>query len=195
MIRTLRVGTLALLAAFVVATTAPMIVRADKDDDKKEAEKKEKIKKAGEAVDLLVQGKVKAADVVKMHELEFVMYAFKPHEKGGLGMGDGFEMRIRNLASKKALSTDALAKESADLTRLAQVSKAIAELVEAYPLPKKEKDKDPKDWVKFNKEMKQSSADLIEAIKSGKGDEVKKVGSSLNGACVNCHRVFRDTNP
>jgi cytochrome c556 len=192
MIRTLRVGTLALLVACMVSATAPLAVYADKDDDKKEAEKKEKIKKAGEAVQLFLKGAITPQEVVKTNDMEFVMYAFKPHEKGGLGKGNGFELRIRDFASKKAPSNEALEKETPELVRLALVSKAIAELVEAYPVPPKAPGKDPKEWVQLNKTMKQSSADLIEAIKSGKGDEVKRVDTLLNNACFTCHKKFRD---
>jgi hypothetical protein len=197
MIRTLRIGTLALLVACLVLATADRAARgADKDDDKKkeeEAKKLAKIKAAGEAVDLLTKGKMNAADIVKTHDLEFVMYSFKPNNKGGLGAGDGFEVRLRKLAAaKKDMTKDALAAEAAELTRLAEVSKAIAELIEKYPLPKAEKDKNPKDWVKFNKEMKQGSIEFLEAVKTMNPEAVRKSAGALNGACVNCHRVFRD---
>jgi hypothetical protein len=198
MIRTLRIGTLALLVACLVLATADRAARgADKDDDKKkeeDAKKLAKIKAAGAAVDLLTQGKMKAADIQKAHDLEFVMYVFKPSSKGGLGKGDGFEVRIKDLASKKAppLAKAALAAEADDLIRLATVTKAIAEVNDFYTPTKKEKDKDPKDWRIYTGEMKQSSMDLIDAVKGMDPDAVKKAATKLNNACSQCHAKFRD---
>jgi hypothetical protein len=192
MIRTLRFGTLALLVAGVVLATATRSARGD-DDEKVKAEKLAKAKKAGEAVESYLKGKSKAADIAKAHDLVFVMHAFTPTAKGGLGAGDGYWVRLKNLASKKAPSAKTLEADAPDLIRLAEVTRGVAEIVEAYPVPPKDKDKNPtKNWVKYNKEMKQASLDFIEAVKGMKPDEVKMAGAALNNTCVRCHREFME---
>jgi hypothetical protein len=127
-------------------------------------------------------------------ELKPLMNIFKPRGKGGLGVGppgkaDGIEMKIINLSSKRALSKADLSKQQNDLLKIADVSKAIAEVADMYP-PKKDVDK----WKKFDDDMRKGASELIAAVKSGDPKAVKTAATNLNASCTDCHAGFRDNN-
>jgi hypothetical protein len=177
---------------------------ADKDKDKKE---KEKLLAAARDIITATYGKdpvqqaKDAPELAKKYDIGNVMHAaFKPRDKGGLGVGpaanpvlpDSIELKIMALA-KKAPTKQALAKDANDLVKAIEVTRTIAE-INGYWVPKKrEPGKDPKDWTKFNEEMKKGSEELIKAIKSGDPAAVNKAATNLNSSCVNCHGVFRDS--
>ncbi len=194
MIRTLRFGLLALLLAGLVLPLATLRVRAD---DKEETNKA--MKAAKEAVEALIKSGGKGAEALaKKNDIVPVMYLFKPRNErypnaiGYGAKGEAVEIKIMNLA-KKTLPAAQLQKESADLITMAKQTKAIGELNKYYAPKTKKAGKDPKDWHKYNDEMQKYADDLIEAVKSGKPDAVKKVSNALNSACVNCHGIFRDS--
>ena len=184
--RNLRVGLLALFVAGLALLTANHGVGAPPT--------KEEIQKARDAIEEMVKTAGKGADkVAASNEIAAVMQAFKPEAKGGIMAGQGIELKVMALA-KKTVPADQLAKESADLIKMAQHTKAIGD-INHYYAPKDKKPKmDPKDWVKYNDDMKKFSLELVEVLKKPKADpaEVKKVSNSLNSSCVNCHTTFRD---
>ena len=186
MIRNLRVGLMALLAASLVVLTVEQGVSAAD---------KEELKKAMDAVTSVIKEDGKNAEAVaKATSIDAMMHLFKPKSKGGIGVGpkgDGIEIKIMNLA-KKALPVEQLKKEAEDIVTMAKQTKAMADINAFYGPKEKRAGKDPKEWKKYNDEMRQSAKDLIEAVKSGKADEVKKVANTANSSCVNCHTVFRD---
>lgn len=186
MVRNLRIGLLALFAASLVVLTAEQgIHAADKED----------LKKAMDAIDQLIKSDGKGAEAAaKASGIDIMMHLFKPKNKGGIGVGpkgDGIEVKIINLA-KKALPAAQLTKEAEELITMAKQTKAIGDVNEFYGPKEKRAGKDPKEWKKYNDEMKQFSLELIAAVKGGKPDDVKKVANSINSSCVNCHTVFRD---
>jgi len=197
MIRTLRLGTLALLVAGVALAAATGAARADKDDDKKkeeEARKLAKIKAAAADLDKVIDGKMMPAAVAKAHDIEPIMYTMKPSGKGGVGQGDGFEVKIRAIAaSKKAWPEAKLKAEADELTRLTKYTKAIGEVSDYLPIPKQRaKNATDKDWKRYNEEMRKASDDLADAVKKMDPEAVKTAGTKLNSSCVSCHTKFRD---
>jgi cytochrome c556 len=124
--------------------------------------------------------------------------AYKPREKGGLGVGakagvirpDGVEAKMISM-SKKPMPAKQLEKESEDLIKLAEVSKAIAEIAELNT-PKKDEPKKPvADWKTFNKRQKDSTKDFIDAVKAKDPDKLLDATKNLYSSCTNCHSVFR----
>jgi hypothetical protein len=128
--------------------------------------------------------------------LKFVMRAYKPRAKGGIGVGakgESIELKIIAL-SKRALKDADVAKQSKDLDKIVDVSKAISEITYEFTPKTKKAGKDPKDWTKFTDEMKKGSDELAQAIKSGKGAAIKTTANNLNASCTNCHGTFRDAD-
>jgi hypothetical protein len=124
--------------------------------------------------------------------LKFVMRANKAKAKGGVGVGpqgEGIELKI--IALSKRVSPDDAA-QSEDLGKIADISKAIAEVAVYYTPKTGVAGKDPKDWTKFTDEMKRGSEELAKAAKGGKAPEIKMAASDLNASCTNCHSTFRD---
>jgi len=188
MMRNLRVGLLAFFVAGLVLLTA---------NHGMSAPTMEQIAQARKAIEEMVKTGGKGADKAATdNEILPVMIAFKPEAKGGIMAGQGIELKVMALA-KKTVPADQLAKEAADLIKMAQHTKAIGDIAHFYA-PKENKPKmNPKDWVKYNDDMKKYSLDLIEALKkpAPDKDEVKKIANSLNSSCVNCHEKFRDAEP
>lgn len=152
--------------------------------------------------DLAKDGKALA----KKHEdMLDIMNAFKLRKGkiAGIGVGDtpeaiqpdGIEAKIINI-SKKPMNPTTLEKEQKDLIRMAEISAAIASItVHQCPVEKKTKDRDPKDWNKWMKDMYDESNELIKALKEKNALGVKSAAFRLNGTCVECHAVFRDKVP
>lgn len=189
MMRNLRVGLLALFVAGLALLTANHGVGAPPTPAQ--------IAAARNAIEEMVKTGGKGADKAATdNEIAAVMQAFKPEAKGGIMAGMGIELKVMAMA-KKSVPADQLAKEAADLIKMAQHTKAIGD-INHYYAPKDKKPKmDPKDWVKYNDDMKKYSLDLVEALKKKEPDsaEVKKISNSLNSSCINCHTTFRDVDP
>ncbi len=181
-----------LLALGLWAAAAPTGQGAD--DDEKEA-----IKEAQKAVLKLMDtmakgGNTKAeAEAIqkKFSELKPVMYIFKPRKNGGLGIGtpgqgDGIELKIIAL-SKRAPAPAAVAKDTADYVKMAEVCKAVAEVADLYP-PKK----DAATWKQYNQDMRKGADELIAAAKNGDPKKIKTAATNLNSSCTDCHSKFRD---
>jgi hypothetical protein len=149
-----------------------------------------------------------AAQFFKDHNLDLkkTMWVFKPREKdgkGGFGVGpkpdptgtvpDGIDAWITTYGNprRKAFTDKELAKLAPDLERLADVTRAMAEIAEQFTPKKKMAGMDPKDWKESNEKMKEWSTKLKVAIKAKKPDDVKKAFENLYSSCTDCHGVFR----
>jgi hypothetical protein len=128
--------------------------------------------------------------------LKFVMRAFKPRAKGGIGVGakgESIELKIIGL-SKRKLPAAEVGKQAKDLEMIAGVSKAISEVTHHYTPKAKKPGKDPKDWTKYTDEMTKGADELAKAAKGGNAQEIKTAATNLNASCTNCHGTFRDSN-
>jgi hypothetical protein len=180
------------LCALGIVALSVVSTKADDDDDTKA------IKAAAADVVKLVDTKgdvsEEAEALAKKHEIDKVMHGFKPRNRGGFGIGsvpgaivpDSIELKIIDLGKKKTgdIKTE-LAKYSADMLRMAEITRAIAEINE-FSAPTAGK-KNPKLYKKFNDDMKKTSKDLIEAIKMVDAEKVKAAANSLNKTCIECH--------
>jgi hypothetical protein len=127
--------------------------------------------------------------------LKYVMRAYKPRAKGGIGVGakgESIELKIIGL-SKRALPAAEVGKQKGDLENIAAISKAISEVTHYYT-PKKKPGKDPKDWTMYTEEMTKGADELAKATKSGNSRAIKTAATNLNASCTNCHGTFRDAN-
>jgi cytochrome c556 len=174
-----------------VATTGQG--RADDDEDKQAV--KEAQGEILKLMDTMAKGGSPAPGAAaikkKFAELKPSMYVFKPRKNGGLGIGppmqgDGIELKIIAL-SKKAPAPAAVAANAADYVKMAEVSKAMAEVAAQYP-PKKNVD----DWKQYNDAMRKGADQLIAAAKKGDPEAIKKAATNLNASCTDCHSKFRD---
>jgi hypothetical protein len=128
--------------------------------------------------------------------LKFVMRAYKPRAKGGIGVGakgESIELKIIGL-SKRALPKAEVGKQKGDLEQIAKISKAISEVTHHYTPKGKKPGKDPKDWTKYTDEMTKGAEELARAVKSGDARAIKTAATNLNASCTNCHGTFRDSN-
>src|ERR1700722_3993288 len=71
--------------------------------------------------------KKEAAAISAKDELLPIMWAFKPQAQGGLGAGQGIELKLISLG-KKPLPAKDLTGQAADLKRMAEVTRGIAEV-------------------------------------------------------------------
>jgi hypothetical protein len=135
-------------------------------------------------------GAKKLVDELKKEELESVMDLMKPVAKGGVDVGfkEGIENKLRN-ASKKA--GDA-ATQSEGYAKMAKAIAALAEVAAVKcPVDKVEGDKNPKDWAKWSKELKEGAMALGEAAKTRDPKKVKAAAEKVNNTCGSCHNVFK----
>jgi len=206
MSRFLRCGLMGTLALGLCLWTASVTRSADDDDDAMD------IKEAGKAteglkklIDLIDKDKDKneiakaAEDLDKKTDLKHIMWAaYKPREKGGLGVGDkdakfkpdGIEAKLINM-SKKEMSEAQLKKEGPALIKMAETAQAMADIAERNT-PKKDEPKKPiADWTKTNKAQRDAAKELIDAVKANKADKVLDATKNLYASCTNCHSVFR----
>lgn len=151
-----------------------------------------------EVVDLAA-GKGSAEAIAKKAELGEVMHAFKPRDKGGLGLGptpgaikpDAIELKLIDLGKmKKGLPKGDVAKQADAIAKAADVAKAIAEITDFYA--DKDGKKNPKKWKEFTDDMKKGAVELSKAAKKGDGEAIKKAANNLNKSCNDCHADFRD---
>lgn len=180
--------TAALLALSLWSITA---YSADDDDDKKAAQ---------QAILKLVdsmrgnQGDAKAQAAAikkKFDELEPIMWVYKPKNKGGIGMakdGAGYENELSRLSGPKSrLTPQKIGQLKPDLIKIAEISKAVAEVSDLYT-PKKDTAK----WKGYTKQMRKAADELIEEAKGGNPMKLKKAIMNLNASCTECHSDFRE---
>jgi hypothetical protein len=93
--------------------------------------------------------------------------------------------------SKKPMTAAALEKEGPALIKMAESSKAIAEVAEMNTPKMNMPGKPIAEWTKYNKLQKDSAQELIDAVKKNDPDKVLKATKDLYSSCTNCHSVFR----
>jgi hypothetical protein len=185
-----------------VATAAYLRDDAEEEEQRKAtlAARAEVLKLAGMRGPAL---KKAAEEIAKKHQMEFVMYSFKPRDKNGVGIGekpgtvspDSIELYLLLHMGKKKLPAGTLEKNRDAFIKMTQLTGDIAEITEFYK-PKTNKPGKPiKDWEKFTKEMQEGSKDLLKALEPKKPDPAKVFDAAqrLNSSCVDCHAVFRDS--
>jgi len=193
---TLLLGCATLFAVGQDAKTAESIEKQADDAAKKDWSE---LSKQGQAL-------AKAKDL----DLSEVMNLFKTRKLGpggavdpktsGLGVGkvpgaikpDGIEAKIINM-SKNPMAPATLAKEQADIIRLAERTAAIASVaVHQCPVEKKMGEKDPAKWKMWMEEMHKASVDMIKAAKDKKPVDLRNATKRAYTTCTECHAVFRD---
>lgn len=138
-----------------------------------------------------------AAIKKKFEELQPLMWVYKKRDKDGIGMGPGGSLDIEltigklgNPRSKSKLTPAKLVKLKADLIKVGEISKAVAEISDQYA--EYYANKDAPKWKDYTKEMKKAGEELIQAVKSGEVPKVKKAANNLSASCTNCHSDFRE---
>jgi soluble cytochrome b562 len=185
------------------AATSPGFSADDEADAKAVKEAQEGILKLADMNGAAAKTKAKAiADTSRKaaeggdEGLKFVMRAYKPRAKGGIGVGakgESIELKIIGLSKRKLQAAD-VGKQKADLEKIANISKAISEVTHHYTPKAKKPGKDPKDWTKYTDEMTKGADELAKAAKSGNAQAIKTAATNLNASCTNCHGTFRDSN-
>jgi soluble cytochrome b562 len=198
--RPARVGALsALLALAILGLTVSPGHSQNKQKQKELADARAAIEKLA-GMSPADQAKA-AADFAKKVGIDIGMHAaFKPRDKGGIGVGpqgagiipDSIELKIMALA-KKAPTKMAVAKEGQAIEKMAQITRAMAEATGQWAPKEKKPGKDPKDWAKYTEDMKKGAQELEKAAKSGDPDAIKNAASKVNSSCVECHSKFRDS--
>lgn len=128
----------------------------------------------------------------KYDDMEHLMQVYKPRERGGLGVGpkskgDGIEFKIVNLGKRK-LTAGQLEKEKDDLIKMANVNIAMAKITAKFTPAKK-----GKEWNMFSSDMEKASKALLDAVKKGDPEAVRKAAANLNSSCNGCHSDIRDS--
>ncbi len=135
-----------------------------------------------------------AAFKKKAVELEAIMHAYKPGNKGGIGFGKdpkgGIEAKVIDM--ERRISAAQLKSMKEDLLKMAYINAAIAEIASHYPPEKPKGGKGAKEWKQYSADQKKSAMDLATAVKAGSVEKVKAAVKAINGACSDCHRDFRD---
>jgi cytochrome c556 len=152
------------------------------------------VKKRADAAGDPAALKKEAAAISTKDELLPIMWAFKPREKGGLGVGakgEGIELKLISLG-KKVLPAKDLSAQGADLKRMAEVTRGIAEVTPSYAGKFTKTPAEAKQWKGYAEDMKKASTDLIAAVKANNGKSIKDVTNHLNASCNDCHEKFRD---
>lgn len=127
-------------------------------------------------------------------ELNDIMLAFKPKDKGGAGygkMGEGIELKVIGLG-KRALPAATLTKEKDDLIKLANLTLAVAEVTAHYAPAKPRGGRGKKDWDRHVADLKTGAKALRQAARDGKAAALKSAANVMTNACNNCHTDFRD---
>jgi cytochrome c556 len=199
------------LTALILAASLGLLVtlnpsRADEDDDTPEA--RAKVKEAAKAINELAAAveekdpKLEAlAGTVagKFEELKPIMTLFKLRKKdggGGLGFGatpgantpDGIEAKLENM-SKRPMPASDLAKQADDISRMAAITGAIAEVTLIKPQGKNAAEKF--DWQQYTKDMRTWSAKMAAAAQAKNPKDLKTAAANLNSTCTDCHKKFR----
>ena len=146
-----------------------------------------------------VKGQV-AAIKKKFTDLEPIMYVYKPRKKGGLGMGkdgDSIEIVIGKIGDPKSKVWTAKKRLDTrkELARVAELSRAVAEVTDAYAKQYKDNNGagkvNPAEWKEFADKMRQGADELSKAAKGDDADKIQKAANNLSASCTDCHSKFR----
>jgi soluble cytochrome b562 len=160
----------------------------DDDDEKAAAAASPDVQKLADSVGNAAALKKQADMMEKKYELKPIMWAFKPKAKGGLTPG-GIELELIGLG-KKPLKT--LPAQAADLQKMTQVIRGIAEVAPSYAGKFTKTPAETKTWDGLVEDMKKGSDELSAAIKANDPKAVQKAANDLNTSCNDCHTKFRD---
>jgi hypothetical protein len=188
-------------AGLVLALAALVLpsVRADDEEEMKlTREAGVDVAKLVDAMKDKMDGDKKDAEaIVKKHGLDYVMYQFKPRERGGLGLGvkgtikpDGIELKIKDLTENKMSAAD-LKKQGPALIRAAQVASVLSDMASVTTPPKAKPGTPASAWATYSADMKKGAKEFAEAVKGGKPDVVQKAALNLNASCTGCHSAYR----
>jgi hypothetical protein len=138
--------------------------------------------------------------VATKYDIGHVMHAaFKPRDKGGIGIGakpdtvlpDSIELKIITLAKRTPAPAE-LAQEAAEIARMAAITRAVAELTRHWGPKQKNDPHDLKLWALYTDDMKRGADQLRQAARSREPDAVNEAATFLYDACINCHRLGVD---
>lgn len=183
-----------LLLAMVLLAGGDVRAAADDDTKKAQADILDLAKKIADGKSVATEA---AALKKKYEELNTLMHAYKPSQKGGIGTGlgpakgDGIEIKVINLG-KRALPAATLKKEEQALTKIGYINAAMADITMHYAPTKPKGGKGAKEWKQYCSDMKEASLELIKAAKAGDPKQVKAAATKLNDSCNSCHSDFRD---
>jgi cytochrome c556 len=179
------------------------LARARDDDEEKKIEAAKKalpdVQKLAEAAGKPDELK-KQADAIskKYDELLPIMWQMKPVSKGGMQIGkpntfqnDSIELGLLQMGKKPPMGKD-LADKAADIQKLAEVTRGIAEVAPHYAKKFTKTPAEEKEWNKLSEDMAKSSDDLNAAAQKADGPGLKKAVNNLNKSCDDCHTKFRD---
>jgi cytochrome c556 len=189
--RAVAFGSVLLLAAALVVGDARA---ADEDTKKAQADILDLAKKLADGKDV---EKETPAIRKKYEDLNTLMHAYKPSEKGGIGTGlgpkkgDGIELKIIALG-KRPLPAATLKKEADALVKLGYINAALADITTHYAPAKPKAGKGAKEWKQYTKDMKEASLELVKAAQASDVKKVQTAANNLNNSCNNCHSDFRD---
>jgi hypothetical protein len=120
----------------------------------------------------------------KKHEdLEDTMGAFKAPKRGEPTLE-----AILNKLSNKSSFTQA---EKGQLTKIANISRAMALLTPHYDEKFKGNAAKKRKWDQYTADMSAGAKELIKAIKVGDVKAIKTASTNLSGSCTDCHGEFR----
>ncbi len=206
MSRFLRCSLFTVLALSLCLLFSSVTRSADDDDEKAEKEEIAKAKKLAEPLKKLIDAQASgkgAADAAKAldkaaqrnGDLKSIMWAaYKPAEKAGVGVGPkgtGIEVKIITM-QKKPLTNDELKAQAADLIKIANVAKSIADIADLNTPAKDNGTKTIANWKAYTKMQRDAAKNLEDAVKAGTAAKVLDAMNDLYASCTNCHRDFRD---
>jgi hypothetical protein len=134
----------------------------------------------------------KAKALMKEADLKHVMTAYAPRARGGIGVGpprggDGIELKLRRMMRTR-LTKGELAREKADLLRMARVIRVVNEVARhGGPGAAKKKAQ----WKKFTNDLEKANADFAKAIDKGDTKAIKEAAGTVQASCLACHDEFR----
>ena len=134
----------------------------------------------------------------KYDDLGPIMGQMKPAAKGGMMIGkpgafpaDSAELALLQLA-KKPPRADQMAAQAAELTRLAEVIRGIAEMPPYYATKYAPRPRVRDRWNALAGDMSEWGHELLVVVKKNDADSLRKVVTRLSRSCNDCHTAFRD---
>jgi cytochrome c556 len=133
----------------------------------------------------------------KFDELKPVMWVYKPRKKGGIGFGkdgDDIEVTIGKVGSRKGMTPKKILAMRAELTKAAELSRAVAAVGDLYAAQYKDDKgkKNPAKWKEFMGKMRMGADELSKAAKGDDAAKIQRAAGNLSASCVECHGVFRN---
>jgi hypothetical protein len=135
-----------------------------------------------------------AADYAKKNpDVDFLMHAFKPTKKKGIGFegGDtGIEQKLVQVG-RDAPTASSVDKSAAAYEQMGYDVAAVALITELLPPEKDSGKKTRKAWVEWSQGMAESGMKMAEAGKAKSPADIKTAATKINQNCNSCHSTFR----